>query len=65
MSPNSTQFSHMLVSKVKAAQTRASPFALPALMRGDKEPMSRQFAKMFETQSLDSKASENSEDIAG
>lgn len=64
MSASSTQFFHMLVSKVKPAQIRVSgwansPFAPPALMRGDKEPMSRQFARMFETQSLDSKASEN------
>lgn len=54
----------MLVSKVKPAETRGSgwansPFTPPALMRGDKEPMSKQFAKMFKTHSLDSKASEN------
>lgn len=50
MRAGSTQFSHMLVSKVKPAQTGASgwansPFAPPALMRGDKEPMSGELAK--------------------
>lgn len=62
MRASSTQFSHMLVSKVKPAQTGASgwansPFAPPA--QSDKEPMSRQLARTFETQFLDSKASEN------